>query len=210
MDTDWVAAHQGQSIGQGIELFPRLVRLHHGDLCPGAVHTHHTRPAEAHLTATVVRRAYATAALVPQVSVAIAVDTAYVAARAQDGYITSGVFMMDNMVHNGSAGEGTLALETVCNAGSLIGFQVIPIDAEGSQGDQVVITSFVDVRGNVFTGAGHPIQQPPIGNLPPGSYWIGQALAAGTEVYQIQIEVTVGQLQPVRYFVWWTATLKAS
>jgi hypothetical protein len=162
------------------------------------------------MSATVVRQAFATATLTPQVSIAIAVDTAFVAAQAGEGRITKGVFMMDNMVRNGSTGEGTLGLHTACNAGSLIGFQVIPTDAAGASSDKVIITGFADVRGNVFTGAGHPVQQPAIGNLPQGSYWIGQAIEAGTEEYQIQIKVTVGQLQPVQYYVWWKATLTVS
>jgi hypothetical protein len=35
-------------------------------------------------------------------------------------------------------------------------------------------------------------------------------MAAGTEEYQIQIEVTVGALQPTSYYVTWEATLTAS
>ena len=35
-------------------------------------------------------------------------------------------------------------------------------------------------------------------------------MAAGTETYQIEIEVTVGELQPVKYFVTWNATITAS
>jgi hypothetical protein len=148
--------------------------------------------------------------LMPQVSIAIAVDTAFIAAQAHEGGITKGLFMMDNMVRNGSMREGTLGLHTACNAGNLIGFQVIPTDAAGASSDQVIITAFADVTGNVFTGAGHPVQQPSIGNLPQGSYWIGQAMQAGTEEYQIQIKVTVGQLQPVQYYVWWIAKLTVS
>jgi hypothetical protein len=162
------------------------------------------------MSANVVRQTFATARPTPQINIVIAVDTAFVAAQAGEGRITKGVFMMDNMVRNGSTGEGTLGLHTVCNAGSLIGFQVIPIDAAGSSRDEVIITGFADVKGNVFTGAGHPVQQPSIGHLPQGSYWIGQAIQAGTEEYQIQIKVTVGQLQPVQYYVWWNATLTVS
>lgn len=162
------------------------------------------------MSAQVARRIATAGVLVPQVSVAIAVDTAWVAGHASSGQITEGVFMMDNMVRNGSTGEGTLSLHTHCNVGNLIGFQVMPIDAAGSSGDQVVIVGFADIEGNVFTGAGHPMSQPPLGSLPNGSYWIGQAMALGTETYMIQIMVTVGQLQPARYYVWWDATLTAS
>ncbi|MDR3528331.1 MAG: hypothetical protein P4L57_13740 [Rhizomicrobium sp.] len=161
------------------------------------------------MRATVSRQFTAATTLVPQVAVAIAVDIAWVAGQASSGQISDGVFMMDNKVRNGSSGEGSLGLHTVCNAGDLIGFQVIPIAADGSSGDTVIITGFADVTGSVFTGAGHPIPQPPLGGLPSGSYWIGQALAAGTESYMIQIMLSVGALQPVRYYVWWDATLTA-
>ena len=92
--------------------------------------------------------------------------------------------------------------------------QAIADHAAGTRGvvasaDQVIITSFADVSGSVFTGAGHPIQQPSPGGLPAGSYWIGQAMEDGTEIYMIEIKVTVGQLQPVQYYVWWNATLTA-
>ena len=149
------------------------------------------------------------AQLIPQVVIVIAVDTAYVASQG-DGFITSGVYMIDNMVRRGSSNEGTLDLHTVCSVGNLIGFHSVPVDAAGSFGDQVVITSFADIQGNVFTGAGHPIQQPPFGSEPQGSYWIGQAIRAGTETYQIQIKVTVGQLQPVSFYVQWNAQITAS
>jgi hypothetical protein len=162
------------------------------------------------MAATVIRSSAAWAILVPQVAVAISVDTAWIAAQGSSGRISGGIYMMDNMVRNGSSGEGTLALHTKCSAGNLIGFQTIPIDGAGSNGDQVVITAFADIEGNVFTGAGHPIQQPSPGGLPAGSYWIGQAMDASTEIYMIEIKVTVGQLQPVQYYVWWNATLTAT
>ena len=162
------------------------------------------------MSAIVVRGTAAATLPAPQVAVVIAVDTAWVAAQGSSGGISEGVFMMDNMVRNGSFGEGTLALHTKCNVGSLIGFETVPIDGEGSSGDQVIITNFADMQGNVFTGAGHPVQQPPLGNSPAGSYWIGQAMRVGTETYMIEIKVTVGQLQPVQYYVWWNATLTAA
>ena len=34
-------------------------------------------------------------------------------------------------------------------------------------------------------------------------------METGTETYMIEIKVTVGQLQPVQYYVWWDATLTA-
>lgn len=161
------------------------------------------------MAATVIRSSRASTLLAPQVAVVIAVDTAWVAAQESSGQISQGIFMVDNMVRNGSSGEGTLDLHTQCKVGSLIGFETVPIDAAGANGDQVIITAFADVKGSVFTGAGHPIQQPSPGGLPAGSYWIGQAMETGTETYMIEIEVTVGQLQPVQYYVWWNATLTA-
>jgi hypothetical protein len=35
-------------------------------------------------------------------------------------------------------------------------------------------------------------------------------MKAGTETYQIEIKVTVGQLQPVQYYVYWSAYLSVS
>ena len=148
--------------------------------------------------------------MTPTVAVSIAVDTAYIASLSTDGFITHGVYMFDNMLAAGSSNEGKLSLRTKCNAGSLIGFHSVPIDGEGSSGDQVVITSFVTVSGNVFTGACHPIQEPPFPNQPAGSYWIGQAIAAGTERFTIQVKVTTGILQPVVYYVSWDASITAT
>jgi len=161
------------------------------------------------MAATVVRGLVAASLPSPSVSTVIAVDTAFVAAQGSTGEISSGLFMLDNMVRNGSVGEGTLSLQTKCNAGSLVGFLAMPIDAGGGS-DTVVIVSFQDQTGNVFTGAGHPVQAQPPGNMPAGSYWIGQAILAGVETYTIKIKVTVGLLQPVEYYVWWDAVINAS
>lgn len=160
------------------------------------------------MSTRVIRAVSAT--LTPAVSVAIAVDTAYVAAHGDDGKITSGVFAMDNRVRLGSTGEASMNLHTVCHAGDLIGFHCVPVNGAGSSGDTVIITQFLDVTGDVFTGAGHPRQQPPIGNGPAGNYWIGQVIKAGTETYTIQLEVTVGILQPVSYWVWFDARITVS
>lgn len=148
------------------------------------------------------------AALSPQTSITIAVDTAYVAAQ-QGRNISQGIYMMDNMVRNGSTGEGTLELSTLCNDMSLIGFNVVPIDVMGGNGDQVVITGFTVSQGSVFTAAGMPRQKPSPPGEPDGAYWIGQAMGQGTQTYQIQIEVTVGQLQPVSYIVNWDPFITA-
>lgn len=140
--------------------------------------------------------------LKPPTSITIAVDTAYVAAQ-QGQNISDGVYMMDNRVRNGSTGEGALELTTVCNDGDLIGFNVVPINVLGTSGDSVVITGFTVSQGSVFTAAGSPRQQAALPGEPAGAYWIGQAMSQGTQTYQIQIEVSIGQLQPVSYFINW-------
>jgi len=157
----------------------------------------------------VVRVADTTPGLNPQTSITIAVDTAYVASQ-QGRNISQGVYMMDNMVANGSSGEGQMELHTHCAVGSLIGFHSVPINALGSSGDTVTITGFTVSQGSVFTAAGQPRQQPPLHDEPPGTYWIGQALNAGTQTYQIQIAVRVGKLQPVTYYVNWDPFITAS
>jgi hypothetical protein len=106
---------------------------------------------------------------------------------------------MDNQVSNGSSGEGTLALSTRADLGSLIGFNVVPINP--NTGDTVIITGFIIQTGSVFGSSGYPVRQPPLGSEPPGSYWIGQAMNAGRQTYRIQLKLTVGQLRPVSYFV---------
>ena len=150
--------------------------------------------------ANVVRGTRST--LKPPTSITIAVDTAYVAAQ-QGANISQGVYMMDNRVRNGSTGEGTLELSTYCNDGDLIGFNVVPINLLGPSGDQVVITGFTVSQGSVFGAAGTPRQQAALPGEPAGAYWIGQTLNQGQQTYQIQIEVTVGRLQPVSYCINW-------
>jgi hypothetical protein len=129
----------------------------------------------------------------PQTQVAIAVDTAYIAANAGQN-ITTGIYMFDNQLNLGSSNEGQLELHTVCNNHSLIGFEAYPMDV--NSGDSVAITGFNVSQGNVFGGAGYPLQQTP-------SYWIGQAMNSGSQTYQIQIKVTTGGLRPVSYYVNW-------
>jgi hypothetical protein len=148
----------------------------------------------------VVAQKGARAGLIPQAAITIAVDTAYVASQGGRN-ISQGIYMMDNEVSNGSTGEGTLELSTVCNVGDLIGFNAVPIDTES--GDIVVITGFTVSQGNVFTAAGQPRQQPALPNEPAGSYWIGQAINQGSQTYQIQIKVTTGLLQPTSYYINW-------
>jgi hypothetical protein len=131
----------------------------------------------------------------PATQIAVAVDTAYIAANAGQN-ITTGLYMTDNQLNLGSSGEGSLELHTSCNNGSLIGFSVYPINQ--NSGDTVAITGFTVSQGSVFGGAGYPIQQSQTGN-----YWIGQAMNSGSQTYQIQIKVTTGGLRPVSYYVNW-------
>jgi hypothetical protein len=135
----------------------------------------------------------------PNTQIAIAVDTAYIAANAGRG-ISTGIYMTDNQLNLGSSNEGQLELHTYCNNHSLIGFEVYPIDP--NTGDTVAITGFNVSQGNVFGGAGYPIEQRP-------DYWIGQATNAGSQTYQIQIKITTGGLRPVSYYVNWDPFITA-
>ncbi|HEX8131769.1 MAG TPA: hypothetical protein VF527_21920 [Pyrinomonadaceae bacterium] len=146
-------------------------------------------------TAFVVRAARLSA---PQTAITIAVDTAYVGGQAGKS-ITQGIYMMDNQLSAGSTGEGTLDLNTHVMLGSLIGFNVVPINPD--LGDQVIITGFAILQGNVFGSSGYPEPLPPLGSEPAGSYWIGQAMNQGNQTYQLQLELTVGQIRPVKYYV---------
>jgi hypothetical protein len=138
--------------------------------------------------------------------ITIAVDTAYVAAQ-QGRNIGAGVYMMDNMISNGSSNEGQMELSTKVPVGFTLGFNSVPINP--LSGDQVIITGFNVSQGNVFGSAGYPRQQPPLATQPPGSWWIGQAMNSGSQTYQIQIAVTVGVIQPVTYYVNWDPFITA-
>lgn len=137
----------------------------------------------------------------PQTAIAIAVDTAYVASVGT-GQVTNGIYMFDNRVTHGSTGEGGLELSTKCNAGDLIGFEVYPVNGAGTSGDTVAITGFTVSQGSVFGGQGYPMQQQP-------DYWIGQATKAGSQTYQIRIQVTMGGLRPTKYNISWDPFITA-
>jgi hypothetical protein len=146
----------------------------------------------------------------PKTAITIAVDTAYVAAQ-QGQDISQGIYMMDNQLNNGSTGEGGLELSTVTTLGSLIGFDIVPLNP--NSGDTVVIEGFQveppPGQTGVFGSSGFPQQQPPLGNQPDGSYWVGQAQNAGSQTYQILIKVTVGLIRPVSYFIRWDPFITA-
>lgn len=129
----------------------------------------------------------------PQTQIAIAIDTAFIAATAGQ-QINTGVYMMDNQLNNDSSGEGALELTTVCPMGSLIGFTVYPMDPNST--DTVAITGFNVSQGNVFGNTGYPISVKP-------DYWVGQAINAGRQTYQIQVLVTTGVLRPIHYYINW-------
>ncbi len=150
-----------------------------------------------------------TAELNPNTAITIAVDTAYVGSM-HGKKIGQAIYMMDNMLANGSKGEGTLDLHTNCNVGSLIGWNSVAINGEGSSGDTVVITGFTVSQGNVFTAAGQPREVPPPKGEPAGSYWVGQAMNSGSQTYRIEIKVTIGKLHPVSYYYTWDPFITAS
>jgi hypothetical protein len=115
--------------------------------------------------------------------------------------------MMDNQSSNGSTGEGQMELSSVVPVGSLIAFNSVPINP--SSGDQVIITGFTVSQGSVFGSQGYPQQQLPLPGEPAGSYWLAQAMNQGSQTYQIQIRVTVGQIRPVSYFINWDPFITA-
>jgi len=137
----------------------------------------------------------------PQTAIQVAVDTSYIISQGGQN-ISQGIYMMDNEVNNGSAGEGSLELHTRTNAGNLIGWEVSPINQ--NTGDTVVITGFNVSAGSVFGSQGYPQQE-----NASGSYWVGQAFNAGTQTYQIQIKVTSGGIRPTSYFVNWDPFITA-
>ena len=158
--------------------------------------TGHAKKGHAAVSAAIVSK------LNPQTAITIAVDTQYVAAQ-QGQNISQGIYMMDNRVNSGSTGEGTLELTTQAQDGNLIGFNVVPINPVN--GDTVVITGFTVApppgQTGVFGSQGYPEQQPALGAEPAGGYWIGQAMNEGSQTYQIQLQLTIGQLRPVKCFV---------
>jgi hypothetical protein len=141
--------------------------------------------------------------LKPLTAITIAVDTAYVVSQ-QGQRINEGVYMMDNMEANGSEDEAQMELHTMCPVGSLIGFNAVPINALSSNKGTVEITGFTVSQGSVFTATGAPQKQDESGD-----YWIGQAVKAGSQTYQVQLKVTNGGLNPTPYYVNWDPFITA-
>ena len=146
---------------------------------------------------------------IAQTAITIAVDLDYIA-TLPGGQIVAGkgIYMMDNRVLNGSTREGQLELTTICPTGDLISFTVVPISRRGD--GSVEITGFDVSQGSVFTSAGQPRAfNPPPGGGSTNSFWIGQAMKQDTQTYQIQIQVEIGTLQPVSYFISWDPFITA-
>lgn len=127
-------------------------------------------------------------------SIVIGMDTAYIIGQ-QGGQVGQGIYMCDNQISQGSTGEGTLELSTHCHIGDIISFEVMPLDP--TRGDTCAITGFNVSQGNVFSGAGYPMQ----GATP--NLWYGQATTAGTQTYQIFVQITSGGLRPTKYNLNW-------
>lgn len=141
---------------------------------------------------------------IPTIVIEIVVDVAYIVGQ-QGQTISKGIYMMDNMVNNGSTNEGTMDLKTVGNLGALVGWHVTPTDDNAvAMGQSVIIQGFQVCSGNVFGQAGFPEQQGGSGN-----YWIGQLMYSGSQTYQIQLEITAGALRPVSYYINWEASISA-
>jgi hypothetical protein len=121
------------------------------------------------------------AAQTPQTTIGIALDTAYL--TSQPGNISTGIYMIDNRLNLGSYNEGQMELFTYCYPGDNVSFYVTPIDTQ--RGDTVSIIGINVSNGNVFGGSlGAP---QPTDNT---AYWIGRAINAGQQTYQIQVLIT--------------------
>jgi len=121
--------------------------------------------------------------LKPHTTIAIAVDTAYVASKKRHS-LEGGVYMLDNRANSGSTNEGQLELRTVCDVGDLVGFWVYPVDQLAAAGDSVVITGIEVRQGDVFGSSGYPR---PYGG---DNCWIGRVEKAGEQAYTLALEVT--------------------
>jgi hypothetical protein len=135
--------------------------------------------------------------VIPSLVINIVVDTEQLYHQSSP-FIQDGIYMMDNQLINGSTGEGTLELSSLVRGGGFVGFNIMPIDLAGLQGDTVEIMGFKISSGvNIFGNMGFPQQQPA------GSayQWLGTAMIQGQSVYQITIGVSYGG-GGVKYFNW--------
>ncbi len=123
----------------------------------------------------------------PMTQIAIAIDVDYVVGRG-GGFVNEGIYMMDNRASEGSTGEGTLELSTVCPVNHCVGWTVYPVDQEGKEEDSVTITGFIVTAGSVFGSEGRP--EPYMGNM---AYWVGEAMNAGSQTYHVRILAKSGR-----------------
>lgn len=135
--------------------------------------------------------------LAPSIYISIAVDCAYLIGQ-QGRIIDAGIFMVDNMIMKGSSKQGSMELNTVGDPGSIIGWDVFPIDPYLP--NLALEITFIQIcTGAVF-------HSPPIRRSGPGFSWLGQLMTSGQQTYAIQIKVTEG-LNPVSYYVNWQASV---
>jgi hypothetical protein len=136
-------------------------------------------------------------AIVPNIFIVIAVDVAYLIGQ-QGKQISSGIYMMDNRVMQGSSHTGALNLETVGQPGDIVAWNAVPIDPYLP--NQRIEITFVQIcLGTVFGS-------PPFPSAGNGYSWLAQLMYPGTQSYAIQIKVTEG-LNPVSYYINWQATI---
>jgi len=145
-----------------------------------------------------LNRPFTASTVVPARVINIAVDTVFLYSQTNGQYAGTGIYMMDNNAAGGSYGEGGLELHSDVTAGFGIGFNVFPVDAEGSQGDTVEIVGFEVSQGtNIFGNFGYPSKQDDSSSY----QWIGTAMLQGECTYQVKIAVSVGGA-PKKYY-WW-------
>lgn len=144
-----------------------------------------------------------------QTAVTIALDTQYLISQPP-GQVSAGIYMFDNRLNNGSSGEGSLELSTVCNVGDIMSFEVVAInDLMGNEADSVKITGFNVSQGNVFGGSeGAPVPAT-LKGAEPGQYWLAQAVNAGNQTYQLFVEITSSGLHPIVRDITWDPFITA-
>jgi hypothetical protein len=137
-------------------------------------------------------------------SILIAMDTAYIGGQG-GGRIGQGIYMFDDQASiwgsGGNSSEGSLKLSTKCHIGDIISFECVLLDP--TRGDTTTITGIDVSQGNVFGSAGYPKQWSGT-NL-----WFGQAMNAGSQSYQIFVQIVTGGIRPQRINLHWDAFISA-
>lgn len=145
-----------------------------------------------------VKTSFFTDSVIPARVINVAVDTVLLYSQTSGQYAGIGIYMMDNNLVGGSAGEGGLELTSIVTAGFGVGFNAFPIDKAGSQGDSVEIVGIEISSGtNIFGNFGYPKKQKDTSPY----QWLGTAMVQGKCTYQLKIGVSVGGA-PMKYF-WW-------